>query len=198
MRPIDEQAVRPLLRPWTESLLAALGALTRKPLPDPFTSNMQKKPALHRNCSILRSVLSAGACLGVAAPAHAAPLLTELEGTRQVCSFSPDAALARARRLQGEAEVKAAGVLPNPSLMVQHQRTFTGPEERETIVGLSMPFGVSGRRGLLYDAAARDVTPLVVSAAETKPIDSRFYKATITGCPAAPSVLRFSANSRPP
>jgi outer membrane protein TolC len=38
--------------------------------------------------------------------------------------------------------------------MVQHQRTFTGPEERETIVGLSVPFGISGRRGLLQDAAA--------------------------------------------
>ncbi len=123
-------------------------------MPDPGVWNIPKKPTDHRLFSIFRSVLSAAACLGLVAPAHGAPALTEVEGTRQICSLGPDAALARARRLQGEAEVIAAGVLPNPSLMVQHQRTFTGPEERETIVGLSVPFGVSGRRGLLQDAAA--------------------------------------------
>jgi outer membrane protein, heavy metal efflux system len=121
-------------------------------MPEPFIWYMRKKPTVHR--IFFGSVLPAAACLGMAARAHAAPLLTELEGTRQVCSLGPDAALARARQLQGEAEVTAAGVLPNPSLSVQHQRALSGPEERETIIGLSVPLGVSGRRGLLRDAAA--------------------------------------------
>jgi cobalt-zinc-cadmium efflux system outer membrane protein len=38
--------------------------------------------------------------------------------------------------------------------VVQHQRTFSGAAERETIVGLSLPLGVGGRRVLLQDAAA--------------------------------------------
>jgi cobalt-zinc-cadmium efflux system outer membrane protein len=50
--------------------------------------------------------------------------------------------------------VAAADVLPNPSLVLQHQRTMSGWVDRETIAGVSIPFGVSGRRGLLKDAAA--------------------------------------------
>jgi cobalt-zinc-cadmium efflux system outer membrane protein len=96
----------------------------------------------------------AAACLLWSSSAHAAPTLTELEGTLQVCSAGPDVQLARAMLQQGSAEVTAAGVLPNPSLSVQHQRTASGPEERETIIGLSVPFGVSGRRGLSQQAAA--------------------------------------------
>lgn len=92
--------------------------------------------------------------LFVSPSAGAAPPLTEEEGTRQVCSGGADARLARALLRQGMAEVTAAGVLPNPSLSVQHQQAASGPEERETIIGLSVPFGVSGRRGLAQQAAA--------------------------------------------
>jgi cobalt-zinc-cadmium efflux system outer membrane protein len=96
----------------------------------------------------------AAALLTLSASARAAPVLTERDGTLRVCNLGPDAAMSRAMRLHGSAEVKAAEVLPNPSLVMQHQRTLSGPSERETIVGLSVPFGVSGRRGLLIEAAA--------------------------------------------
>jgi cobalt-zinc-cadmium efflux system outer membrane protein len=111
-----------------------------------------KKPTLTRSFGQQCAVLIALAAAWVSS-AHAAPL-TEEEGTRQVCSAGPDARLARAMLQQGSAEVIAAGVLANPSFSVQHQRAASGPEERETIIGLSVPFGVSGRRGLSQQAAA--------------------------------------------
>jgi cobalt-zinc-cadmium efflux system outer membrane protein len=40
-------------------------------------------------------------------------------------------------------------------VVAEHQRSFTGPTDRETIVGLSVPLGIGGRRWLLQDAAAR-------------------------------------------
>jgi outer membrane protein, heavy metal efflux system len=120
----------------------------------PSLLTMHKKPTAHRSLAYPWLSRVAAASLSVAASVQAAPVLTEREGTRQVCSLGPNAALARAMRSLGSAEVTAAGVLPNPSLVVQHQRTVTGPAERETIVGLSVPFGVSGRRGLVRRAAA--------------------------------------------
>jgi outer membrane protein, heavy metal efflux system len=122
-------------------------------MPEPSASSAGKKPTTHRIFACCHSALLAAASLSLAASARAAPVLTEWAGTRQVCSLGPDAALARALRLRGTAEVTAAGVLPNPSLVVQHQRTLSGPAERETIVGLSVPLGVGGRRSLLEDAA---------------------------------------------
>ncbi|MEY4544723.1 MAG: hypothetical protein RL685_918 [Pseudomonadota bacterium] len=116
-------------------------------------SSSYKKPTVHR----LLSRSGAGRALAsllLTATASAAPVLTEVEGVRQLCSRGPNAALALARRLQGSAEVTAASVLPNPSLLIEHQRTLSGPRERETVVGLSVPIAVSGRRGLLQDAAA--------------------------------------------
>jgi cobalt-zinc-cadmium efflux system outer membrane protein len=78
----------------------------------------------------------------------------EVEATRKLCEAGPAAILARAERLRGEAEVTAAAVLPNPSLVAEHQRTLSGLEERETILGLSVPLGIGGRRFLLQDAAS--------------------------------------------
>ncbi|MGK4006834.1 TolC family protein [Sorangium sp. So ce1036] len=83
----------------------------------------------------------------------AAPPLDEGAAARRVCAEGPAAAAARAERLRGEAAVTAAGVLPNPSLSIQHQRTLSGPAERETVVGLSVPLGLGGQRFLLQDAA---------------------------------------------
>jgi cobalt-zinc-cadmium efflux system outer membrane protein len=120
--------------------------------PIPFLTS--KKPIVGRTLAWRCSALLAAASFSVETSARAAPVLTEEAGTHQVCSQGPDAALARARRLQGNAEVTAADVLPNPSLVVQHQRTLTGPAERETIIGLSVPLSVSGRRFLLQDTAA--------------------------------------------
>jgi cobalt-zinc-cadmium efflux system outer membrane protein len=112
------------------------------------------KPTYTRSFAFPSAAAWAAVSLCVSSPSHAAPPLTEAEGTRRVCSAGVDMRLARALLEQGSAEVTAVGVLPNPSLNVQHQRTASGPEERETIVGLSVPFGVSGRRGLLQQAAA--------------------------------------------
>ncbi len=121
---------------------------------DPSASSTREKPTAHRTFGRRCAAILAVASISMPASVHAAPVLTEMDGTRQVCSLGPDAALARARRLQGTSEVTAAGVLPNPSLVAQHQRALTGATERETVVGLSVPLGVSGRRSLLQDAAA--------------------------------------------
>jgi outer membrane protein TolC len=88
----------------------------------------------------------------------AAPPLDEVAATRRVCAEGPAAAAARAERLRGEAAVTAAGVLPNPSLSVQHQRTLSGPGESETVVGLSVPLGLGGQRFVLQDAARAKAT----------------------------------------
>ncbi|XXY48518.1 TolC family protein [Sorangium sp. So ce269] len=105
----------------------------------------------------MRSRFFAGFLLvALTAPASsgvAAPPLDEVAATRRVCAEGPAAAAARAERLRGEAAVTAAGVLPNPSLSIQHQRTLSGPGESETVVGLSVPLGLGGQRFLLQDAA---------------------------------------------
>ncbi|MEO8179757.1 MAG: TolC family protein [Deltaproteobacteria bacterium] len=113
-----------------------------------------KKPIVRRLFCCRWSAGLTVASLLVSAAAAAAPILTEVAGTLQVCRLGPDAALARAMRSRGAAEVTAAGVLPNPSLVLEHQRAMTGPVDRETIAGLSVPLGVSGRRSLIKDAAA--------------------------------------------
>jgi outer membrane protein, heavy metal efflux system len=97
-------------------------------------------------CAIALSIL-------VSSRARAAPPLDEIAGMRRVCIEGPAAVVARAERLRGEAAVTAAGVLPNPSLSIQHQRVLSGPSEQETVVGLSAPLGTSGRRFLLQAAA---------------------------------------------
>jgi cobalt-zinc-cadmium efflux system outer membrane protein len=120
----------------------------------PLRFGGSKKPMVARIFGQRGAALMATAAVSVSSLAQAAPALTEDEGTRQVCSAGPGARLARAMLQQGSAEVIAAGVLANPSFNMQHQRIASGPEERETILGLSVPFAVSGRRGLSREAAA--------------------------------------------
>lgn len=79
--------------------------------------------------------------------------LRELDGARAICRAGVDSAVAKAGRARGDAAVAAAGVLPNPSLVVEHQRSLTGATDRETIVGLSLPLGIGGQRWLLQGAA---------------------------------------------
>jgi cobalt-zinc-cadmium efflux system outer membrane protein len=117
-------------------------------------SSLRKKPMVAR--FFLRwfsaAAINAGHAL-VPYPARAAEPLDELEATRSVCAAGPCAALARAQRLGGAAEVIAADVLPNPSLVAQHQQSLRGPTERESVVGLSVPLGIGGRRSLRKEAA---------------------------------------------
>jgi outer membrane protein, heavy metal efflux system len=93
--------------------------------------------------------------LAFAGPAKAAEPLDELAATRRICAAGPVAAVAKAQRMRGSAEIASAGLLPNPSVVVEHQRSLTGSTDRETIVGISVPLGIGGRRWLLQDAAAR-------------------------------------------
>lgn len=82
-----------------------------------------------------------------------APPIDELTGARQVCAAGPAAARARAERLVGEAATTAAGVLPNPQLVLEHRRTLSGPSEQETTIGIAVQLGLGGRRSLLQEAA---------------------------------------------
>ena len=105
-------------------------------------------------CSRFAAACAVLLTMGVSARARAEAPLDEATATRKVCTAGPAAEIARAERLAGEAAVVAAGVLPNPEASVQHQRALVGPAERETILGLSVPLGIGGRRFLLQDAAA--------------------------------------------
>ncbi|MDF3070359.1 MAG: Heavy metal efflux outer membrane protein CzcC family [Polyangiaceae bacterium] len=87
------------------------------------------------------------------ANSEAAAPSQELSETRNLCRAGVDRNVADATRLRGSAAVSASRVLPNPKLVVEHQRALTGVAERETVVGLSVPLGVSGRRWLLQDVA---------------------------------------------
>lgn len=111
----------------------------------------RKKPMLDRFCA--RSVIVAGVIGALAVDAHATEALDEVAATKEICSVGPSVALARAQRLRGDAEVTAAAILPLPSLVLEHQRSFTGETERETVVGVSVAVSLGGRRGLLRQAA---------------------------------------------
>jgi outer membrane protein, heavy metal efflux system len=91
--------------------------------------------------------------IGPSSLARGATPVDEVSGARRVCAAGPAASLARAERLKGAAAVLAAGVLPNPELVIEHRRTLSGASEQETTVGLSVPIGLGGRRFLLKDAA---------------------------------------------
>lgn len=112
---------------------------------------ISKKP-MGARLSTQLSVFAVTCLLGTRA--SATPLPDEISATRQVCARGPDHALLRAHRQRGEAEAKAAAVLPNPSLVVEHDRSVTGPIERETVIGVAVPIGLGGRRSLFQEVAS--------------------------------------------
>lgn len=91
-----------------------------------------------------RTFLAAALVMAVPRPSGAqsaeAPLIA------RVCARGADASIAAALRDAGAADVGAAEVLPNPSLVVQHQQTLGGPPDRESAVGITVPLGLGGRR----------------------------------------------------
>jgi cobalt-zinc-cadmium efflux system outer membrane protein len=107
-----------------------------------------KKPIAHR---FRRGLVLLASLVPLAASATP---LDERAAVERLCTEGPDAAVAAAQRLAGEADVRAASALPNPSLVLEHQRALGGTSEHETVAGLSVPLGVGGRYGLLQDAAA--------------------------------------------
>jgi cobalt-zinc-cadmium efflux system outer membrane protein len=98
---------------------------------------------------------TAGCLLSVAsAPAGATGSAAERDAILEVCGSAPAAELARAERRRGDAALAEAKVLPNPSLVAEHQRTLRGASEHETVIGVSVSLGLGGRRSVLQDAAA--------------------------------------------
>jgi outer membrane protein TolC len=126
-----------------------------------------KKPMSTRCLLSARRVFGVGLLALAVSPARAAEPLDEREATRRVCAAGPGANIARAQRLRGDADVTVAAVLPNPSIVVEHQRSLTGPTERETIIGLSVPLGIGGRRFLLQDAALERQRQALAEAEDT-------------------------------
>lgn len=90
----------------------------------------------------------------------------EIAATIRACT-GPAAAVARAHAQQGDAEVSAADVLPNPDVSIEHNRSLSGPLDHETVVGLAIPLGIGGARYKLQDAAeARRQALLLQATAE--------------------------------
>jgi outer membrane protein, heavy metal efflux system len=96
---------------------------------------------------------SLGLLLLWASAASGAPPLDQRVLEIKACGLAAERSVARAERALAAAEHAAAGVLPNPRLEAQHLRTLSGATDRETIVGVAVPFVVSGRTGLLREAA---------------------------------------------
>ncbi len=101
---------------------------------------------------VLAASAVAVASLGASGTSWAQPV-DAVAAVARACAEGPDAVAARAIRARGSAEVDVAAVLPNPSLVVQHQQTLDGPGERETVLGVSVPLGIGGRRWVLQDDA---------------------------------------------
>jgi cobalt-zinc-cadmium efflux system outer membrane protein len=91
--------------------------------------------------------------LAVARPALADVALDETTGAARICGAGPTRAVARALVARAEAESEAAKVLPNPELVVEHERIFTSGGGHETTAGVGVPLGIGGRRSLVREAA---------------------------------------------
>jgi outer membrane protein TolC len=108
-----------------------------------------------RRLAILAAVAASSIFGGVAhaQPAAPAPLASESEILARYCAAGPVRARAAALVAEGQAAVDVASVVPNPTVSLEHNRSFTAAEDTETIVGVGFPLGIGGRRFLLSDAA---------------------------------------------
>src|SRR5215208_5101970 len=89
------------------------------------------------------SALMLSAAVGLSGPSiHASPPLDEVSATRELCTAGPAAEVVRAERRRAVALAAEARVLPNPSLVGEHQRTFTGPEQWEARLGILVPLRI--------------------------------------------------------
>jgi cobalt-zinc-cadmium efflux system outer membrane protein len=88
--------------------------------------------------------------------------LTEAEAVRLGLARADFADLARGAVQAAEADVRAAGLFPNPTLSYSRDRVSGSPDTVEQTWMLGQTFDVSGRRGLHREAASRRVA--VVSA----------------------------------
>lgn len=83
--------------------------------------------------------------------------LTEAEAVRLGLARADFADLERGAVQAAEADVLAAGLLPNPTLSYSRDRVGDSPEAVEQTWMLEQTFDVSGRRGLHREAASRRV-----------------------------------------
>lgn len=83
--------------------------------------------------------------------------LTESEAVRLGLARAGLAELEAARIQAAEADVVAAGLLPNPVLSYSHDRVNASPDTREHVLMLSQTLDLSGRRGPRREAARRRV-----------------------------------------
>ncbi len=88
------------------------------------------------------------ATIGLVRPARAQSAAAEHRLIRAFCADRPARRVAAARAAQGDAAVARAAVLPNPTLAGEHQRSFGGPEDTETIIGLGALY-LAGEGSLL-------------------------------------------------
>ena len=104
--------------------------------------------------------------------------LDELAATKRFCLTGPEAAVARGKLLLGDAMVAQADVLPNPTLSVEHNRSFTGEQDHETVIGIGVPLGIGGRRWILQDAAAARRAQTELEAASGRVIAAVSFRRT--------------------
>lgn len=110
--------------------------------------SLGKKPIVHR-CFAACTVVALWSPMFVFADEP----VDELTGAEWVCTQAAERRLADAEVAVGDAGVRVAAVLPNPSLVLEQQSGLSGPVDHETVVGLSVPLGIGGRRFVLQDAA---------------------------------------------
>ncbi|NUP11191.1 MAG: TolC family protein, partial [Polyangiaceae bacterium] len=130
---------------------------------------------MRRRTTVRRSFTALGAIAFTLATSQArgqptengAPLSTERALLEQICTTGPHRARAAAMRAQGQADAAAAAVWPNPTVIVEHNQSFTGSQDTETIAGIQFPLGIGGRRFLLSDAAEARLVQRKVEAAAT-------------------------------
>lgn len=103
-----------------------------------------------------RSISAAALCVSLCAalPARAHPPVDETTGAARVCSEGPARAMARALGARAQAELHATKVLPNPELVVEHDRVLSTGGGHEWTAGVAVPLGIAGRRGLSQEAAS--------------------------------------------
>lgn len=92
-----------------------------------------------------------------------ATLVAELEAN------DPRVAIAAAKVTAARADIAVARLRPNPSISIEREEPFVNGTAMPTnYLRLNVPFDISGRRGLLLDAAAAAVRAATSDAAQNK------------------------------
>ncbi len=115
-----------------------------------MSSLFRRAPRTTTACSSLALTI---VLLASTAEAQNPNRIDERTAVRQFCSSGIAAELRSAGNARIQAAEALGSVYDNPRVRVEYQRVLAGPADNETIVGLGVPIPMSGRRGLLRDAA---------------------------------------------